>query len=234
MTVKRLDRAQLTSAPAEAPYRRERQRTLPPQPTRHVGPNSMSPIQDPRPTHLMHPGSAQFVVGLMHVCANAEGMGSRGDAEYRARRRERERRRRADQEPAAARRDRSPDVPPVQPGAGGGARRAAATTCGWCNGPITLRASGPIPKWCSATCRHRAWEQKGAAESGRAAIRVVERVVVTPAPPPQAKAPRHGEWVDVLLELAEQIDRTAPASPHVLVEHHAENERERVTRPRGG
>jgi hypothetical protein len=146
MTVKRLDRAQLTSAPAEAPYRRERQRTLPPQPTRHVGPNSMSPIQDPRPTHLMHPGSAQFVVGLMHVCANAEGMGSRGDAEYRARRRERERRRRADQEPAAARRDRSPDVPPVQPGAGGGARRAAATTCGWCNGPITDERAGRSPR----------------------------------------------------------------------------------------
>jgi hypothetical protein len=37
---------------------------------------------------------------------------------------------------------------------------------------------------------------------------MVERVVVTPAPPPPpSRAPRHGEWVDLLHQLAGQIDR---------------------------
>ena len=30
--------------------------------------------------------------------------------------------------------------------------------CGWCACQITLRATGRTPKWCSDTCRHRAWE----------------------------------------------------------------------------
>jgi hypothetical protein len=39
-------------------------------------------------------------------------------------------------------------------------------------------------------------------------VEIVERVVVTPSsPPPSAKAPRHGEWVDLLHQLAGQIDR---------------------------
>jgi hypothetical protein len=38
-------------------------------------------------------------------------------------------------------------------------RRAAATTCRWCGGPITPRGRGPITTWCPATCRHRAWQQ---------------------------------------------------------------------------
>jgi hypothetical protein len=65
---------------------------------------------------------------------------------------------------------------------------------------------GPIPKWCSATCRHRAWEQKRAVSSGRAAVEVVERVVVTPAGTPTETTPRHGEWIPVLNELSRQLD----------------------------
>jgi len=61
---------------------------------------------------------------------------------------------------------------------------------------------GPVPKWCSATCRHRAWEQTRAARSGRSAVEVVARVVVTPSPPALPRAPRHGEWVDALRALA--------------------------------
>jgi hypothetical protein len=38
-------------------------------------------------------------------------------------------------------------------------------------------------------------------------VEVVERLVVTPAPPPPAKTPRHGEWLDLLHQLAGQIDR---------------------------
>jgi hypothetical protein len=59
-------------------------------------------------------------------------------------------------------------------------RRAAASTCGWCGGAIEIRARGRIPKWCSAACRQRAWEQSRAAASGRCAVEVVERVVRVP------------------------------------------------------
>ncbi len=90
-------------------------------------------------------------------------------------------------------------------------RRIAAATCGWCDGPIEIKARGRIPKWCSAACRQRAWEQSRAAASGRSAIQVVERrvevPVVMPTPPPAR--PRHAEWVGVLNELAEQLDTGA-------------------------
>lgn len=62
--------------------------------------------------------------------------------------------------------------------------------------------------WCSDTCRHRAWEQKRAAESGRSAVEVVERRVIveraTPAAAPTL--PKGAEWVPVLTELAHQLD----------------------------
>ncbi|GAB4080764.1 hypothetical protein GCU67_04290 [Modestobacter muralis] len=38
-------------------------------------------------------------------------------------------------------------------------------------------------------------------------MEVVERVVVSPAPPAQPRAPRHDEWAGVLRELTGQIDR---------------------------
>jgi hypothetical protein len=39
-------------------------------------------------------------------------------------------------------------------------------------------------------------------------VKVIERVIVTPVPPPPStKAPRHGEWLDLLHQLAGQIDR---------------------------
>lgn len=60
------------------------------------------------------------------------------------------------------------------------ARGAAQVACGWCGQPVVVRARGPVPKWCSATCRHRAWEQDRAARSGRSAVTVVDRPVVTP------------------------------------------------------
>src|SRR3954453_15201381 len=136
-------------------------------------------------------------------------MGSKGSDDYKSRRRERERQRRQQQKCAAARQGRSAagEPAPAPAPANGSGRRAAATSCGWCDGPITPRSRGPIPKWCSATCRKRAWEQKRAGASGRAAVEIVERVVVTPAPPPPPRTPRHGEWVDLLHQLAGQIDR---------------------------
>jgi hypothetical protein len=136
-------------------------------------------------------------------------MGSKGSSKYRARQRERERRRRQQQERAVARQ------PPLHNGMAedisrSSARRAAATTCGWCHRAITPRSRGPIPKWCSATCRHRAWEQTRAATSGRSAIEIVERVVTVPAP-----APRQTAWVDLLRQLAAQVEQGTVYDRHL-------------------
>ena len=137
-------------------------------------------------------------------------MGSKGSSEYRARQRERERRRRQQQERAAARRVSRPDRTTAENDSGSGARRAAATACGWCHEPITPRSRGPIPKWCSATCPHRAWEQARAATSGRSAVEIVERVVPVPAPRPRQLA-----WVDVLRELAGQVEQGTVYDRHL-------------------
>jgi hypothetical protein len=85
--------------------------------------------------------------------------------------------------------------------ADGRARRAAATTCGWCGGPITPRGRGPIPKWCSATCRHRAWEQTRATASGQPPVHVVERRVEVRLP----LEPTRRDWPRLLAELARQL-----------------------------
>jgi hypothetical protein len=81
-------------------------------------------------------------------------------------------------------------------------RRLAARTCGWCSGPIPLKATGRLPKWCSPSCRQRAWEQSRAAASGLAAVRVVERRVEIPTP----IAPRRQDWPRLLGDLARQIE----------------------------
>lgn len=86
-------------------------------------------------------------------------------------------------------------------------RRLAAATCGWCDGSIEIKARGRIPKWCSASCRQRAWEQSRAAASGRSAVQIVERRVEVPVQQPATSStPRHQQWVAVLDELAAQLD----------------------------
>jgi hypothetical protein len=83
-------------------------------------------------------------------------------------------------------------------------RRELATQCGWCKEEIELKPTGRIPKWCSATCRQRAWEQKRAAASGRCAVEVVERIVQVPVE--VRRMPRHDEWSAVLAELVAQLE----------------------------
>jgi hypothetical protein len=83
-------------------------------------------------------------------------------------------------------------------------RRAAAATCAWCGGAIQIKATGRIPKWCSAACRQRAWEQSRAAESGRSAVEIVERVVEVPVA--RERTPRREEWPALLRELTAQVD----------------------------
>ena len=39
-----------------------------------------------------------------------------------------------------------------------------------CRATVPVPSRGRVPKWCSASCRHRAWEQRRAAASGLSAI----------------------------------------------------------------
>jgi hypothetical protein len=49
--------------------------------------------------------------------------------------------------------------------------------CGWCRESIPVRSTGRLPKWCSPSCRQRARQQRRAAESGLAAVDVVDRFI---------------------------------------------------------
>ena len=87
--------------------------------------------------------------------------------------------------------------------------------CGWCRSEVPIPVRGRVPKWCSSSCRHRAWEQRRAADAGLAAVEVVDRVVEVVRVEkvveerrvrvPVTQSPRSArEWVGVLnrLELA--------------------------------
>ena len=46
------------------------------------------------------------------------------------------------------------------------ARRASLTlVCEWCGADISAKSRGPLPRWCSPSCRHRAWERTRALQS---------------------------------------------------------------------
>lgn len=92
-------------------------------------------------------------------------------------------------------------------------RRPGQTlACGWCGSPILLRARGRTPKWCSSSCRHRAWELTRAAASGHAAIQVVDRVVevdrlvTVVREVPVATVPTGAAWPAALAQLATALD----------------------------
>ena len=91
-------------------------------------------------------------------------------------------------------------------------RPGQSLACGWCGSPILLPARGRTPKWCSSSCRHRAWELTRAAASGRAAVQVVDRVVevdrlVTVVQEvPVTTVPKGAEWPAALAHLATALD----------------------------
>jgi len=91
-------------------------------------------------------------------------------------------------------------------------RTGQSLACGWCGSPILLPARGRTPKWCSSSCRHRAWELTRAAASGRAAVQVVDRVVevdrlVTVVQEvPVTTVPKGAEWPAALAQLATALD----------------------------
>lgn len=108
-------------------------------------------------------------------------------------------------------------VPPVTPPPQAAARKAIRTpgqtlVCGWCHESIAVRKTGRTPKWCSDTCRHRAWETSRAAAAGRAAVTVVDRMIEVQVPVrvevpvPVAALPKGAGWPPVLTELARQLD----------------------------
>jgi hypothetical protein len=92
-------------------------------------------------------------------------------------------------------------------------RRPGQTlACAWCGSPILLPARGRTPKWCSSSCRHRAWELTRAAASGRAAVQVVDRVVevdrlvAVVQEVPVTTVPKGAEWPAALAQLATALD----------------------------
>jgi hypothetical protein len=87
-------------------------------------------------------------------------------------------------------------------------QRPRSLQCARCGTGITVKARGRTPKWCSEACRHRAWEQTRAAESGRAAVEIVERVVTVEKTikVPDKRLPHGQEWADMLASLTRQLD----------------------------
>jgi len=63
-----------------------------------------------------------------------------------------------------------------------------------------------VPKWCTSTCRHRAWEQRRAADSGIVAVEVVQQVVEVKATRSQERRTAQ-EWAKLLTELSDRLDR---------------------------
>ena len=112
---------------------------------------------------------------------------------------------------------------PAQPGSGttspsGSTTDRGSVTCGWCGAGVTVAARGRVPKWCSATCRHRAWEQRRAVASGLVAVEVVDRPVevvrtVTKVKRVLVEAPRpttpgtNRDWARQAANLADDLDR---------------------------
>ena len=94
---------------------------------------------------------------------------------------------------------------------GGAGRRVAGQvlSCGWCGQPVTVKARGPVSKWCSGACRQRAWEATRAAAAGTAAgVRVVDRqVLVVPGDGPG--------WAEHLALLARHLAQ----GPRVVADH---------------
>lgn len=91
--------------------------------------------------------------------------------------------------------------------------------CAWCGTTFMLAATGRIPKWCSRSCRQRAWEQRRATESGLAAVEVVVRIVEVEKPALVAQrvevppVPGVASGQDALAELVDQLDRGSDLRP---------------------
>jgi len=84
--------------------------------------------------------------------------------------------------------------------------RPVTLACHWCYAPIEVKPLGRLPRWCSAQCRHLAWEQARAAASGRTAELFVEQVVRVEREVEVETLPRGPGWAPALHTLAHQVD----------------------------
>jgi hypothetical protein len=82
--------------------------------------------------------------------------------------------------------------------------RSRPLLCGWCGTETVYAGRGRRPKWCSPVCRHRACEQRRAADSGLAAVRVVDRIVEVERVVTTPRLPRGKEWPVVITALSAQ------------------------------
>lgn len=123
-------------------------------------------------------------------------------AGYHTRRLERERQRRERQRGSRTTETPTQGARSADGPVGARASRATTVPCAWCGAHVSPGTRGPLPKWCSDTCRHRAWEQARAAACGRSAVEVIERRVEVPV----ALSPTRRDRARVLLELTAQLD----------------------------
>lgn len=68
-----------------------------------------------------------------------------------------------------------------------------AAHCAECGNPVHYEGRGRRPKYCSSSCRHRAWETRRAASQGKVARDIVETVVEVETP---INADNVAHWLD--------------------------------------
>ena len=72
--------------------------------------------------------------------------------------------------------------------------------CGWCGKAVLVPSRGRVPKWCSATCRNKAWQANHAPTEGP--VRVVQQRVEVPTP---TEPHNIHEWVELLELLSTRL-----------------------------
>ena len=124
-------------------------------------------------------------------------------------------------------------APAVATGRAGRRVAGQVLACGWCGAPVLVAAVGRTPKWCSSSCRHRAWEANRAASLGLVGVRLVDRPISVRAPVVVTQhvevpnVPKGAGWAAALRALAGQLDtgtvydRDLPTLIEALHEVHA-------------
>lgn len=79
--------------------------------------------------------------------------------------------------------------------------------CGWCGAAVSVPWRGRTPKWCSQSCRTRAWAARRAVEAGDAEVRIVDRPIEVVREVRVEADPRSvEEWSSMLRRLANRVD----------------------------
>ncbi len=94
----------------------------------------------------------------------------------------------------------SSEAPKVTPIAAGHRRPGQQVVCGWCGKSVLVPSRGRVPKWCSPTCRNRAWQANRT--PGERPVRVVQQRIEVPvgAPPSDVDG-----WVELLEQLTAKL-----------------------------